>query len=69
MVAPVLPETGVPIRVKALHPRISIDGAPFFLVTHLMAAVPKSTLAPAISNLSKQADEFTRALDLLFQGH
>lgn len=69
MVAPVLPAGRVPLRVKSLHPQIEIDGAPYFLVTHLMGAVPISTLAPPVGNLSGQADEFTRALDLLFQGY
>ncbi|MFK7838505.1 MAG: CcdB family protein [Sulfitobacter sp.] len=69
MMVPVLPAQEVPQRVKALHPMIDVEGERFVLATHLMGAVPLSLLLPPIGNLSDRADEFTRAINLLFQGY
>ena len=69
MMAPVMSVSDVPQRTTGLHPLIDVDGAPYVVVTHLMAAVPQSVLLPPVANLSAQADAFTRALDLLFQGY
>ncbi len=69
MMAPVMPVTDVPQRTTGLHPLIEVDGISYVVATHLMAAVPQSILLPSVANFSSQADEFTRALDLLFQGY
>lgn len=69
VVAPLLPESGLPARIKLLHPKFEIDGASYVLATHLVAAVPLKSLLPATGNLSEHADQITRALDMLFQGH
>jgi toxin CcdB len=69
MIAPVLPEDQVPDRARLLHPVIEIAGARYLLVTHLMGAVPKTALREPVANLSDQADDFTRAMDILFQGY
>lgn len=69
MMAPVLPKKDVPDRIRSLHPTIKIGEDDFVLATHLMAAVPKTLLRAPVTNLSRQADEITRALDLLFQGY
>ncbi len=69
MVAPVLPVSSMPQRAGALHPEIMIEGRTYCLVTHLLAAVPRSVLRQPKANLSDQADDFTRALDILFQGY
>lgn len=69
MVAPVLPQHKAATRIKFLHPIIDLDGEPYVLATHLMGAVPTIALNHFVANLSNQADDFTRALDLLFQGY
>ena len=62
--------TGVELlRLLALHPEVEVNGKPFVMATHLMAAVPKTALQNPVANLSDHADDITRALDLLFQGY
>lgn len=69
MVAPVLPADQVARRIKTLHPEVEVNGKPFVMATHLMAAVPKTALQNPVANLADHADDITRALDLLFQGY
>lgn len=69
IVAPVMPQSTAEKTIKSMHPVVEINGEPHVVVTHLMGAVSKAALRVPVANLSDQADEFTRALDLLFQGY
>ncbi len=69
VIVPLLPENDLPERIRMLHPVFEIEGEMHVMATHLIATVPLSRLAPVSGNLSAHADQITRALDLLFQGH
>lgn len=68
VVAPLaLPEVvGVPM--KTLNPRIPVGGNDYILLTHLLAAIPLSTLGEPVASAQSQRDEIIAALDLLFIG-
>ena len=53
---------------RSLHPRVTVDGAPFVVATHLLAAAPVGALKAPVGTLSEHRDDFTLALDLLFHG-
>jgi len=69
VVAPVIALRDFDTPAAGLNPLIDVQGETFVVQMHLMAAVPVSVLRTPAQDLSAQADEFTRALDLLFQGY
>jgi hypothetical protein len=46
-----------------------VDVVRHVIQMHFLAAVPKATLKSSVGHYCAQADEITRALDLLFQGY
>lgn len=69
IVAPVLPERDAPKATASLHPRLMVDGKAHVLAVHLLAATPIAMLKGPVGHFADQADEITRALDILFQGY
>ncbi|WP_120505353.1 CcdB family protein [Sulfitobacter mediterraneus] len=69
MVVPLVSEHEFPRPASQLNPVIELRGQRYVALTHFMAAVPLASLGAAVGDLSNQSDEFTRALDLLFQGY
>ncbi|MEW9920635.1 CcdB family protein [Marimonas sp. MJW-29] len=69
IVAPVIPEKVYDGAATGLNPVIEVEGTAYVVLTHLLSAVPAQALRTVVGDFSSQADEFTRALDLLFQGY
>lgn len=67
VVAPLATEREIR-RVDRLHPRISVRGEDYFIAVDQVAAVPVSSIGPAVASAEHLRDEITRALDLLFTG-
>ncbi|RED45132.1 CcdB family protein [Aestuariispira insulae] len=68
IVVPMLSQAQAPEPARYLNPIFQIEGVDHVMVTQLMAAVPLSVLAETVGNLSDQADDITKALDMVFQG-
>ncbi|RLB75440.1 MAG: plasmid maintenance protein CcdB [Deltaproteobacteria bacterium] len=68
VVAPLVPVDEVPRRMKILNPIISVAGVEFLLMTHLLAAIPASTLKIKVGSVLTQRDEIIASLDFLFTG-
>lgn len=68
VVVPVLPADRAPKPAQLLNPVVAIEGEDHVLVTQFLAAVPLSHLKLPAGTLRSQADDITRALDMVFQG-
>lgn len=68
MVIPVIAAQRVNNPTRGLHVPMTIEGAPYYLVTPMMAALPLQTLGRAIANFADQAHEVTATIDFLLQG-
>lgn len=68
VVAPLVATEDVSKRMKILNPLIRIEGTEFILMTHLLAAIPSSTLKKKIGSAVSQRDEIIASLDFLFTG-
>ncbi|MFZ4409880.1 MAG: CcdB family protein [Paracraurococcus sp.] len=53
---------------RDLTPTLQVEGRDLVLLTPLMAAVPRARLGRPRGNLLAQADDITRALDILLTG-
>lgn len=69
VVAPlVAPESlGQPMRI--LNPTIFVQGEPFVLLTHLLAAIPSKSLGRPLASAKTQRDEIAGSVDFLFTGN
>lgn len=68
VVAPLAAEATLGPAMRILNPRLVIDGTPYLLLTHLLAAIPKKNLGQPVRNVSSQRDAIIASLDLLFTG-
>ena len=68
VVAPLVAVEEVSKRMKILNPVIRIEGVDYILMTHLLAAIPASTLKNKINSAVLQRDEIIASLDFLFTG-
>jgi toxin CcdB len=66
---PVVSKKKFPSPALTLNPIIEVDGVQYVVQIHFLSAVPSSILRKPVANYAVQADEITRALDLLFQGY
>jgi toxin CcdB len=66
--APLVAIDEVPKRMKILNPIIQVEGKDYVLLTHLLAAIPVSTLKNRVTSASCQRDEIIASLDFLFTG-
>jgi toxin CcdB len=68
VVVPLLPPSAALPPLSGLNPVLLVQGAPLALMTHFLAAVPRSELGRSVGSLAHEQDAITRALDLLFSG-
>ncbi len=68
VVVPLLPIATAPKPATRLNPVFEIEGARVVMVTQFMAAVPVAILPLPVAQLDAEADEITRAVDMLMQG-
>jgi hypothetical protein len=68
VVVPLLPDGQGVQPVRGLMPRLAVAGAEWLFAPMLMATVPRPALGALRGSVSKNRDEITRALDILFQG-
>lgn len=69
VIAPLIPEQEFGVSATHLNPIVVIEDERHVLLTHFLSSVPVTLLKRPVSNIANQADEITRALDLLFQGY
>jgi toxin CcdB len=65
VVAPLLPPDQAGRPVRDLHPVFDFEGVPHILALHLLAAVPRRDLGPAIGTLDAGYDAIMRGLGIL----
>lgn len=68
IVVPLLLPTARLPAIRDLNPLLRVEGEEVAMMTHFMAAVPVRELGQPIANLLPQADDITRALDILLTG-
>jgi len=51
-----------------LNPRVTVEGAPFALITQEIVTVRQSALKNSVGSLAAERDKIIAALDLLFTG-
>lgn len=68
VVVPLVDPTTVPAPLTRLHPTFSIQGDRLLMATHLIGAVPTSTLGPPVSSLDTEHHTITNAIDFLVTG-
>jgi toxin CcdB len=68
MVVPLLPPSPALPPLRDLNPPLVVEGETLAMMTHFMAAVPRQALGCPVGNLLAQADDITRALDMLLTG-
>ena len=69
VVAPVVPLSDFRSPAKDLNPVVEIEGEPFVIQTHFLAATPVAALGKPVGRCDVPPEAVTRALDLLFQGY
>lgn len=67
-VAPLVSPDRLGQNIKTLNPQIMINGAPFILLTHLLAAIPAAALGAPVGSALSDRDRIIAAIDLLFSG-
>jgi toxin CcdB len=67
-VVPLLPRGSVPASLPRLHPVFTIKDREYTMATHLISAVPKSSLKKPVANFVGEHDTIVAALDMLFHG-
>jgi toxin CcdB len=68
VVAPLVTPEAIGPAMKIVNPKILVDGTPYILMTHLLAAIPTSSLGVPVGSAKSQRDKIIAALDLLFTG-
>lgn len=68
LVIPLLHKTSDRAPVTRLEPLLRLSDEELILVTHLLAAVPKSELGRPVDNLVSHRDDIDLAVDLLITG-
>lgn len=67
VVAPLLPVADAPKPATTLNMSVDLGGEPHTMATQFLSAVPVAILGKPVTNLSRCADDITRAIDMLFQ--
>lgn len=68
VVVPLLLSDDAPKPAKRLNPCFEVEDVEVVMMTEFMAAVPKSSLLPAVGSISEHRDEIVNAIDFLMQG-
>ncbi|MES2713653.1 MAG: CcdB family protein [Pseudomonadota bacterium] len=67
-VLPLLPIGNAPPPLPGLNPEFVLEGERLVMATHLLSAVDRTVLGPAVGDLAAERDRITAALDLLLTG-
>jgi len=67
-VVPLISYDKAPKPAQRLNPVFDINGKRYVMVTQFMAAVSVGELKTSVTNLTKEHDVITAALDMLFHG-
>jgi len=68
VVAPLAKPEMVGQATRTLHPCIWVGNKPYVLLTHLLAAIPTTSLGECVGSAKAQRHEIVAAVDLLFAG-
>lgn len=68
VVAPLAAAETLGPPMRTLNPRIVIDGTPYILLTHLLAAISIKNLGKPVGSGKPQRDEIIGSIDMLFTG-
>ena len=68
LVVPLFDPDGVPDRMQALHPQITVGETAYLLATQYAAAIPGKELAGPIHSLERDRYLILNALDFLLTG-
>jgi toxin CcdB len=68
VVIPLVAIEHAPQAPRRLNPVIEVAGAPLILAAHLLAALPRAEIGPAVGSLAHERDRIRAALDMLFLG-
>lgn len=68
VVAPLVDVDDAGSSMKIVNPRIMVGDTPYILMSHLLAAIPVSSLGEPVGSAKIQRDDIVAALDLLFTG-
>lgn len=68
VVAPLVDAKAFGPPMRTLNPQVVIDGNPYILLTHLLAAIPTKNLGTPVGSAASQGDEIVGSIDLLFTG-
>jgi toxin CcdB len=68
VVAPLVSPESLGPAMRILNPTVFVQGEPYILLTHLLAAVPVHCLGRQIASAMMQRDEIVRSIDFLFTG-
>lgn len=68
VVAPLVSAQDVAAPMRIVNPRIMVNGQPYILMSHVLAAVPLSSLGKPFASAREQREVIVAALDLLFTG-
>jgi toxin CcdB len=68
IVAPLVPIETAGRSIDRLTPRISAADRSYSVAIHLMSAIPVADIGDMLLNATDRGDEFTAAIDMVFQG-
>lgn len=68
VVAPLAPADSVGPAMRTLNPQITFAGEQYLLLTHLLAAVPVSSLGKPVGSVALHRQDIIASIDLLFTG-
>lgn len=68
VVAPLVASEEISQPMTILNPVIRIEGEAYLLMTHLLAAIPASSLKNKVASANTQRNEIFASLDVLFTG-
>ena len=68
IVAPLVTANEMTAPMNTVNPRVVVNGQPYILMSHLLAAIPLSSLGKPVCSAKEQRGDIIAALDLLFTG-
>lgn len=68
VVVPLVKPDMVGQTMQTLNPRIWVGSEPYLLLTHLLAAIPATSLGEFVGSAKAQRQEIVAAIDFLFTG-
>lgn len=68
VVAPLATVDSVGPTMRTLNPQITFAGEQYVLMSHLLAAIPVSSLGKPVGSVALQRQDIVASIDLLFTG-